>query len=1503
MDFATLEMDFSTLQDVVTGQYDAASKTFNFDAAAYSSAAISDLKSTKLGQVKWALTGAPAPEVDKTAKTVTVTGQAKSLIGLANVSVSMVFFISGEEAQLLVAVTLPKSWSFTKTYPELKGTVFDKVDYAGTAAAPILGFASASYTDASRAGFEFAKGANFYGDVIMGGDPLSTLKMIFGAFTKTHLSGAIEDTAHGPNMSLTVELGVTASLADKFPILTKHLSLALVSNFDAKGAVLSGLEISTSFDFGGHKGLKVGTYINPWGTPVLPISGSFTGISLPSISSLGPELTSLIGADDLASALPEGYGDRSHLELLNVGFTLDLKSFKPVSVNLMIGTPEGDPGWSLDSVAKLEQLRFAVNVDNPFGGDGKRSLKLSVHGEADVNIGKQTVDMVADASATFVSGGDNAYSVSAALAPGTDLTVSMSDLLGAYVPAAKNVPDINFDSLGFNFDFKKPKNHYAFYASLDSQRPAEFKFGGTTALVIKSGTFNVANDSNKGNPGGSVTGAIEIFTIETDFNYTIPGEFAVTAHFPEFHINLAKVVADLADASWGAPDWFPEITFPKTDLYLAHSTASNTDTVALRAAPDIGVIVLQVLKAGGKWGFAAAVDLDVEKIAAFAGLDVLSEMDDYFKVDDLLFAFASADMPGGFQFPPPTAFPAAKSKAVALPSWSGPLKQGFYFFGGMTFNTAKQKNLTLVEDMFSLPSSMHFDLFVMIGLNPSKEAKAQASVRAANVKIGDIEFAELEGTLGLQMQAGVPSFFVEGALTTTIHDNNGAQTISSQPTKSRDRDLTAALSFELSDNAAYLAASMIGQVSFDAITLADLVMVIGIDFEGIPSLGMACQIDLSSYDTTYDSSIAFFFDSGNPQNSLFAGAVSDIHLGQVLQTIVGEITSGADEPPDWMVSLFNEVALEGTQHFTLPGSAQDALDKRDYTALSSAFNSAMSEQGIDETVSFAEATTMIVVGGQEGVPNGQWFITNYPASGVIQHYELEAGGGQVKVAREAQLYYCMPPTGGSITLGPPSYGITFNSGIYVDGVLKVFWLELETMIDVRPNQGLAADVELKKPINVISIPGTDMVVLGIRNPDNPKIGPQLNLSTFPQGEVGPHLFMEGELSFLGITQHTDIKISDKGFHVDFGTDVGTKGLGASYDVKADLDSLTDFEFSIDAEFHINHPDFKFFNVDLGTIDLDIKFAAGLKFGYKNDVLFFEADGFHFDLFGHRFGLPKIKLAADTDNLKDIPGIIFDAVRQAIWDFVSDPARWLEWVGKGIIQGVKDVEKVLEDVFHALSSVWSSDKRILVAVHHSYAASEAFTVTITPSTPTAGVTQAMIDSATAWGNEMLQDLVAQEARLKIRGIPPADVASFNVSTLNDVDASYELNENQIWFVRPQAAVPSLVELGFEHPLQDKRFFSQTTAAAKFSVAVAIAGDFNTDLSRVTVSVRYNGKTIGMPYIFTSNIAHNFHAPWDVAEGEKYELQYEAEYLDASKPKVTSPWMRQRGAALDLIVQSA
>ena len=193
-----------------------------------------------------------------------------------------------------------------------------------------------------------------------------------------------------------------------------------------------------------------------------------------------------------------------------------------------------------------------------------------------------------------------------------------------------------------------------------------------------------------------------------------------------------------------------------------------------------------------------------------------------------------------------------------------------------------------------------------------------------------------------------------------------------------------------------------GSLYFDPISLHNLVLVVGIDFEGIPSVGFAAEIDLESnqFNAHYDSSLALFFDSGDPAKSLFAGAVSNIHMSDVLETIVGVITNGEDEPPDWLTSLFSNIAIEGTDHFSIPGSLDTALQKGELAKVAQAFNQAQTQLKFE----FSQSTTLLV-SGQKGdrTKTGYWYITDY-GSDKIRHYQLVKKRNSIDVSLEAQLY-------------------------------------------------------------------------------------------------------------------------------------------------------------------------------------------------------------------------------------------------------------------------------------------------------------------------------------------------------------------------------------------------------------------------------------------------------------------------------------------------------------------
>ncbi|WP_298373046.1 hypothetical protein [Azospirillum sp.] len=64
------------------------------------------------------------------------------------------------------------------------------------------------------------------------------------------------------------------------------------------------------------------------------------------------------------------------------------------------------------------------------------------------------------------------------------------------------------------------------------------------------------------------------------------------------------------------------------------------------------------------------------------------------------------------------------------------------------------------------------------------------------------------------------------------------------------------------------------KVSFGVglVQLTDLALAVGIDFEGVPSVGLAATADFCGH----GASVAVMIDSTNPMQSILVGSVSDI---------------------------------------------------------------------------------------------------------------------------------------------------------------------------------------------------------------------------------------------------------------------------------------------------------------------------------------------------------------------------------------------------------------------------------------------------------------------------------------------------------------------------------------------------------------------------------------------------------------------------------------------------
>jgi len=69
-----------------------------------------------------------------------------------------------------------------------------------------------------------------------------------------------------------------------------------------------------------------------------------------------------------------------------------------------------------------------------------------------------------------------------------------------------------------------------------------------------------------------------------------------------------------------------------------------------------------------------------------------------------------------------------------------------------------------------------------------------------------------------------------------------------------------------------------------------------------------------------------------------------------------------------------------------------------------------------------------------------------------------------------------------------------------------------------------------------------------------------------------------------------------------------------------------------------------------------------------------------ELLGQHVDVPAFQVAASPDALTKLPETVAKKVEEALRSVFNDVNKWVDAVGKGVVDGVQDTEKVLKDVY-------------------------------------------------------------------------------------------------------------------------------------------------------------------------------------------------------------------------------
>lgn len=652
--------------------------------------------------------------------------------------------------------------------------------------------------------------------------------------------------------------------------------------------------------------------------------------------------------------------------------------------------------------------------------------------------------------------------------------------------------------------------------------------------------------------GGKVTVADKV---ELALDYDTAGPFGLRAALPS--VRLSQLVRKLTGQE------LPGSFDPTLDQGVV-LIQGERETLQFQVAANFakqGQAMVMAKRTAGAWGFAAGVDLGSVRLGQVNGLEVLDKFQDIFQLQHLLVVVSSYE-DRNFAFPSSAAFadpnnPAPQAGTLQLPNVGGGLVRGLNVYATWKLdpNNSQQR---LLAGLLRISG----DLAVILQLGANPAANSSLAVSYATTIKGMPFLCQFGG----QLSNGEVALFLRGQLQANIQGTNVT--------------FDAALAF--APNGAFIAGSMQGTVMFyldssrsSYLSLSNLALVIGINPEGIPSLGVAGTVTFD----TFQLSLAMFFDSSNPAQSMLAGAVSNLKLADIVKNF-----ARTSVPPE-LGNVLSQIELTGTSTVTIRSNVAAlvaALDARQADPVLAALTAAQ----VPVRSSAQQALLMV------GRPGATWFLTDTAAS-PMQHYQLtKQDDGSLTVMLNPQ-FYCAPQ---DVNLG----ALAYKKGFFLTGRLKLFAFDASVKVLVSPSQGVAIDGTLGRIVI-----GTE-ALFALEDDLNPSQGPVLSVATFTQpgladpGLRGPHFLISGSLTMLGIKRGLYVRASDQGLLFDINGPLSPLVPVISADLHGHFRSPIDM--GLTGSLTIGIPPLNLGNklgVNLGNINIGTNVTASLDLGVKD----------------------------------------------------------------------------------------------------------------------------------------------------------------------------------------------------------------------------------------------------------------------------------------------------------------
>ncbi len=945
-----------------------------------------------------------------------------------------------------------------------------------------------------------------------------------------------------------------------------------------------------------------------WNLPSAMLYGTCHGITLGKLA----HLLDLAGSDGLSSHLPgdlqKAVDTLDKLELMQVAVDLGVYGAAPevTATYVTVGFP--DLRWKVwGDHLEVDSLACRFAIQSPFAAPSGSSSSLGSR-VAFTLFG--TIEIEGLPLSIVAEGGED-FSIYAA----TEKKVSLplDKLLRSHAPGIPAPSALTVNSLAVTIE---PGRSYGMSVILAGEPDPWVIPVGHEKLTVSDVSLQFATSAG-GASTGSFAGKIAFSEgVSLAMSYDVPGSFAIRGKLPR--MRLSQVLRKLCNHKTALPAGF-DIDFERS-LVLIQEQGGRVFFQLATVVQGFGSLGFEVREvSAGTWGFALGLDMDTARPSHMPGLGGLKVLEEQFALQKFLLVVSSVDQPS-FQFPDLTHFntPQLGAGKVALPAGVTGVPAGVCLFAEWTLD-AKDKKQKLVKTLLGLEGTQQ--ITIQVSEDPVKNSK---------LFIG--RHAKLQGhpfdcEFGILLQDGTPGLFLTGTLTVDIQKH--PQTF----------DLTTLFL----PNGVLISGDIKGStaIAFGPFKLSSLAFMLGASWEGIPSVGIAAEIDVKKF----SSSVALFLDSEDPSKSLVAGSVSDLSLADIVETLAGSAV------PAEVEKVLGSVAVEGTHQFEIPGALAQALDALSFDEVSGAFH----QYGKVQIPAAADQLLLVTK-----VKGSLWHLTDRT---LMRHYQLKKKGDTIQVSIEAQ-FYCAPM---DTYIGT----VRFPQGTYVNGALSFLGFHASATIDVSWSRGISYEGEM------------DEIVIGSEAlfsiaADEGGGGPRLSISTFVDESQKdpafrqPHFYINGMVDLLGIRDGILITLTVKGFEFDL---KGSLAPGANYDVHGYFAGPKHLGVGGKVKVGLGRIDLG----ALGKVEIDTDAEATLDIQVQNDKISAKAEA-DFEALGQRHHIASFDLDVKTKALNKFAETLVHKAEDVLKEVFKDATKWATAVGDGLVDGVTDTTKVLKDVY-------------------------------------------------------------------------------------------------------------------------------------------------------------------------------------------------------------------------------